>query len=506
MNLGTRALPERGWPVGYAALIERYRLRLPHPPRLAIAAERTHPNAAPPDWVVVRRERRPGNTVAGHIEFALRREGVDLAVLNKLFAAVPAEELAAIVRAAPTGRYTRRLWFLHEWLTGRELDVPDAPKVTAVPAVDPRHQAALAKGTISSRHRVLDNLPGTPAFCPMVRWTERLRLFAAKHLDERARNLMGRIHGDVLARAAAFLLLKDSRSSFIIEGERPPHERTARWAQAIAQAGSHPLSVDELERLQRLLVDDRFVELGLRREGGFVGDHDRLTGQPIPGHVSARPEDLRALVDGLAAYDARAQAGELDPVIAAAVLAFGLVYIHPFVDGNGRIHRWLIHHVLAATGFSPKGVVFPISAAILRGMDRYKEVLESYSDPLLAFIDWRPTDSGNVDVLTETADYYRFFDATAHAEFLYECVEETVERDLPEEVAFLEAYDWFAESVQEITDMPAATVNLLHRFLTQGNGTLSSRARSGEFGKLSEAEVMRVEQLFAEARARHRGP
>jgi hypothetical protein len=340
----------------------------------------------------------------------------------------------------------------------------------------------------------------------MVRWTERLRLFAAKHLDERARNVIGRTHGDVLARAAAFLLLKDSRSSFIIEGERPPHERTARWAQAIAQAGSHPLSVDELERLQRLLVDDRFVELGLRREGGFVGDHDRLTGQPVPGHVSARPEDLRALVDGLAAYDARAQAGELDPVIAAAVLAFGLVYIHPFVDGNGRIHRWLIHHVLAATGFSPKGVVFPISAAILRGVDRYKEVLESYSDPLLAFIDWRPTDSGSVDVLTETADYYRFFDATAHAEFLYECVEETVERDLPEEVAFLEAYDWFAESVQEITDMPAATVNLLHRFLTQGNGTLSRRARSGEFGKLSEAEVMRVEQLFVEAHARHRGP
>ena len=46
------------------------------------------------------------------------------------------------------------------------------------------------------------------------------------------------------------------------------------------------------------------------------------------------------------AFD-RGPAQELDAVIAAAILAFGFVYIHPFEDGNGRIHRYLIHHVLA---------------------------------------------------------------------------------------------------------------------------------------------------------------
>jgi hypothetical protein len=53
---------------------------------------------------------------------------------------------------------------------------------------------------------------------------------------------------------------------------------------------------------------------------------------------------------------------EVDPVVAAAILAFGFVYIHPFEDGNGRIHRYLIHHVLAdgPVGTDPRIQLFTI--------------------------------------------------------------------------------------------------------------------------------------------------
>src|SRR6266446_6499745 len=122
--------------------------------------------------------------------------------------------------------------------------------------------------------------------------------------------------------------------------------RIQRWGRAIGEAGRRPIDLDELLRLQRIVVGDaRFVTLGLRPDGGFVGEHDRDSRMPLPDHISARHEDLPALIDGMAAFD-RGPALKLDPVIAAAVLAFGLVYIHPFVDGNGRIHRYLIHHVL----------------------------------------------------------------------------------------------------------------------------------------------------------------
>jgi hypothetical protein len=155
--------------------------------------------------------------------------------------------------------------------------------------------------------------------------------------------------------------------------------------------------------------------------------------------------------------------------------------------------------VLCSAGYNPPGIVFPISSTIYRRLDEYKRVLESYSRPLLDFIEWRPTADHNVEVLNDTADYYRYFDATRHAEFLYECVQQTVERDLPDEVAYLEAYDKFSSRVAQIVDMPNRTVDLLHRFLSQNKGTLSKRARTQEFKLLTDDEVREIELGYASA-------
>ena len=492
-----RPLPEPAIPTGYAAVLNRFGLPVPLPPRLIAIAERHHPTSTP-SWQLLTPRHQPADTLGAELFFALKWEGVNLGVLAALFQIVAADEIAAIVRATPAGAFARRLWYLYEWLTGRILDVPSpGGRLRFVSLVDPELQVALTKGTPSPRHRVIDNLPGTKAFCPMVRRTPELQAVIAKGLDVRAREIIGRTRKDLVARAAAFLLLSDSKSSFAIEGERPSSARTARWAQAIGEAGVRPISVPELERLQRVVIGDaRFVKLGLRDEGGFVGTHDRETGEPIPDHISARPQDLQDLLRGIIEYDKRSVGGAVDPVATAAAIAFGFVYVHPFVDGNGRLHRWLIHHVLAAAGYNPPGVAFPISAAILRRIDEYRAVLESYSAAVLPFIEWHPAADGNVEVSNETADYYRYFDATAHAEFLYSCVEQTVEHDLPEEVRFLEAFDTFSAEVKEIVEMPDREIERLRGFLDQGSGSLSKRAREKEFGALTDEEVIRVETLY----------
>lgn len=227
----------------------------------------------------------------------------------------------------------------------------------------------------------------------MIRRTERLSAFIAARLADEARRIVGAVHSDLVTRASAFLMLEDSRSSFEIERERPTHDRAARWARAIAEAGTCSLSVAEFERLQRVVVgdDDRFVRLGLRDEGVFVGTHDRRTFAPLPSHIGARPKDLRSLVDGIAAYDVRSHAEGRDAVLSAAACAFGFVFVHPFVDGNGRVQRWLVHHGLASGGFVAAGIVFPISAAILRNLDAYRRVLESTSAAMLPAIECEPT-------------------------------------------------------------------------------------------------------------------
>ncbi len=489
------ALPEKAIPVGYGALIDAYDLKVPLPRTLSAIGER-HKVKTEGGWRLFTPRHAPSADLEGHLTFALKYEGLDLAVLKRLFSALASSDVEAVVRSKPTGVYARRTWFLYEWLMGTRLDFPDAKAGTYVPVVDPDQQWATV-GENSSRHRVRNNLPGTPAFCPLVFRTKTLEEFRAMNLAQKARAVIADVPRDLLARTAAFLLLKDSKSSFAIEGEHPPHDRIQRWGRAIGEAGQRPIDLDELLRLQAIVIGDpRFVQLGLRQEGGFIGEHDRDSRLALPDHISARLQDLPSLIEGMTRFD-RGAAQSLDGVIAAAVLAFGFVYVHPFQDGNGRIHRYLIHHVLAERGFSPAGVVFPVSAAILERIDDYLRTLEDYSKRLLPVIDWEPTQDGNVHVKNDTADFYRFFDATPHAEFLYACVKKTIEEDLPRETAFLSNYDEFRSLIGALIDMPDRTIDLLFRLLRQNNGSLSNRARTKEFAKLTDAEASAVEQAYA---------
>ncbi|SDQ15781.1 Fic family protein [Pseudovibrio sp. Tun.PSC04-5.I4] len=487
-------LPVPATPAGYSALIDAYDLRVPIPRSLCAIGDR-HKMIEKDGWRIFTPRHAPEPTLLGHLTFALKNEGLDLALLKRLFLACEPETIAEMVRSRPTGRYTRRVWFLYEWLLGKKLNLPDVESGAYVDALDTARQFG-GSSTPSPRHRVRDNLPGTPLFCPLIFRNPDLEEFQQAQLQDKAMHAAAAVPKDLLARTAAFLLLKDSKSSFAIEGERPAHDRIQRWGKAIAEAGKSPLNIDEFLRLQRIVIgDDRFVQLGLREEGGFVGMHDRETRMPIPDHISAKPEDLDSLMAGMITF-AQDHAKHIDPVLAAAILAFGFVYVHPFEDGNGRLHRYLIHHVLAQRGFNPPGVVFPVSAVILERIDTYRQVLEDYSARLLDKIDWQPTDNGNLTATNETADFYRFFDATAHAEFLYSCVKRTVEHDLPEEAWFLLNHDHFQRELSHVVDMPARLTDLLFRFLNQNNGKLSHRAKSKEFAALTDVEMLQIEKIY----------
>lgn len=492
-----RPMPSEGFLAGYSALIDRHDLAVPLPHEVAAVSPR-HLRHKADGWVLHPISVMPADNDVSHLVFALKNEGIRLLVLRKVFAVFDPTELASAARAKPTSAYLRRLCHLYEWLSGGCLNVPDATAGAYVDLVDPEQQYVVPHGEKARRFRVLHNLPGTPDFCPLVFRTRKLDALFAKDLGDKARAMVTAAPRDLIARAAAFMMLSDSKASFAIEGENPPRDRVQRWGVTVGRAGTWAFSVEALVQLQRnLIADERFVRLGLRREGGFVGRHDAMA-QPIPEHVSAKADDLPALLGGLVAFADRARAMRYDPVLTAACVAFGFVYIHPFEDGNGRIHRFLMHHVLANRGFTPPEIVFPISAAILGDVIEYKRVLESTSRPLLDWIDWRPTAKGNVAVAGDTADFYRFFDATAQCEFLFDCIERSVDKDLPEELGFLQHRDAFHRRVGAVVDMGERTVDLLLRFLQQNHGTLSKRARAGEFAALDEDEVQQLQSAYRE--------
>jgi hypothetical protein len=203
-----KRLPEQATPAGYAALIDAYGLSVPWP-RTVSAIGARHKITEEGGWRILTPRHAPEPTLEGHLTFALKYEGLDLAVLKRLFVALEPPAIVTLVRAKPTGSYARRVWFVYEWLTGRTLDLPPVDKGSYVLALDPEQQWGI-EGENSPRHRVRNNLPGTPEFCPLVFRTDALDQFASLNLAERARAIAAQVPRDLLARTAAFLLLKDS--------------------------------------------------------------------------------------------------------------------------------------------------------------------------------------------------------------------------------------------------------------------------------------------------------
>lgn len=485
--------------VGLAALVRALSVKAPVRQPSAVSDKHVRGSHRDDDgWRLYDKRYWPGEDLADHLTFAMRHEHLDLLVLKRIFEAAPQADIEAFVRAAPTGMPTRRVWFLYELLTGKTLDIPDTPNVAAVDLLD-TDAYFTGKPKLSKRHRVRDNLLGTKDFAPVIRKTPALVGFTESGLAAKASETVGRTGAHVVSRAANFLLLADSRASFAIEGESPPRNRLERWGRAVAQAGKHLLTVDEIVRLHAVLIEDnRLIHPGLRPDGVFLGERDH-DNNPLPEFIGARPGDLDSLMAGLIAANVRMREDGLDPVLQAAATAFGFVYVHPFQDGNGRLHRCLIHHVLADRKFTPPGMVFPVSSVMLDRIDDYRTILQSHSGPLMEFVDWRPTPDRNVDVLNDTADLYRYYDCTAEAEFLYGCVQRTVEHDLPHEIDYLRRHDEARRSIMETIEMPDRLADDLMLFIRQNGGSLSKKRREREFAALTDAEVARLEAVVREA-------
>ena len=492
-----RKLPEAGVIVGYAALIENLELPVPIPTVITLISDKNKKYTVE-GWHVLTPKHKPEETLYKQLVFALKYEGIHLLFFKKLFEKLETEEVIALLKIEPTGIYSRKIWFLYEWLLNQKLAIPDLTIKKAIPLVDEKLQYAIA-GVSSPRHRIINNLSGTFQFCPLIRKTEKLKNAIESNIGKQKSAYLNQMHKDVLQRASAYLLLKDSKASFTIEGEKPRSNRAARWGNAIGQAGINPLTIDELNRLQQLVIEnDRFTKMGIRKQEGFVGDRDRETGEPIPDHISAKHEDLESLLSGLLSTNEILIQSSLDPVLAATIIAFGFVFIHPFVDGNGRLHRYIIHHILAKMQYSEQGMIFPVSASILSHINDYKRTLESYSHPVLDKIVWKTTLDKNVEILNNTIDYYRYFDATNQAEFLYDCVQDTVVNIIPAEVNYLRKYDEFKRYIDDTYEMPDDMVALLVSFLEQGEGKLSKRAINKEFIALKESEIKDIENTYSQ--------
>lgn len=490
--------PSGTQPIGYARLILEKRLSVLPPFRLSFVA----PGAtrviqeAGQERKVYPPQYDPGQEDTAHLEFAIKHEGVNLEVLAAYFASRGADveaELTQLVRATPTGVFARRLWCLYEWLTGRQLQLPDMTVGNYQPLLDPDEHVTFAGTARFKRQRLVDNLLGDRGFCPMVRRTTSLKGREDGQLAAAVSQLVQSYSEEAIRRAVNYLYTRETRSSFEIENERPDDKRLERYM-ALLRAAPRiaELNEQELVRIQNETVDPRFAEESFRAEQNYVGQTIGL--REKVHYLPPRPEEIRGLMRGWLTTASRLSGSTIDPVVHAALLSFSFVFLHPFSDGNGRMHRLLIHHVLSRRGFTPPELIFPVSAVIVRKAREYDDCLESFSRPVMSLVEYEMDEEGRVTVDEDTSSLYRFPDLTRMTEDLYRWVADTIQTDFRNELDFVVEFQKVRDEIRRIVDLPDRLLHLFVRLAVHNRGRISSAKRS-KFVQLTDAEVAAMEEV-----------
>ncbi len=496
-------LPGQCVPIGYKALVDKYQLQTFSHFRwsyIALRGERRTYKENGQEYHIYRKsyDIRNQNDVLLQIEFALKYDGVNLEILKAIFQYVSLGEVENFVRASPTGKYARCIWFLFEKLTKQKLQLPDVSSGGYCDLLDDKIYFT-AKQSNSRRHRVRDNLLGNTDFCLMVRKTDCLQQYEKANLAFIVENVIKKYGPSIISRAMRFLYTKETMSSYEIERERPDQKKAARFIGLLREAEHlSSLSKEQLIALQKSIVDPRFALNSYRDFQNYVGELSNLYTQKIH-YISPKPEDIEFLMDGLFYAIDRILESSVPAIVAAAAISFAFVFIHPFDDGNGRVHRFLIHYILSRKNFTPKGMIFPVSAVMLNDKAAYDAVLESFSLPLMSRVtDFTLSDEGSLLVHQDSRSYYQYIDMTLIAEYLYSCIKQTIETDFTLELEYLVTYDRLKILTQGIVDMPNNLVDLFIKFTIQNAGKLSPKKRKKYFSMLTDEEVQQLEALVKE--------
>ena len=424
-----------------------------------------------------------------HLLFAIRHEGVNLEVLKALFRRVDEKEMSALVLASPHSIYARRLWFLYEFLTGHELPIPPLKSGNYACVLPPEEYFCLAKDRSwnAKRQRLVCNLPGDAAFCPVVRITPRIQDYLQKDLASRVKEAISSYPVELIYRASDFLYLKETKSSYAIERQTPSQKRTTAFMGILREAGKGPLTKSLLLRLQNAIVDERYAEKDYRNDQVYVGQ-TLAPGRELVHFVGLKPGDLEPFMEAYLKTVERLLGSSCDAVITAAVLSFAFVFIHPFDDGNGRLHRYLMHHILNAMGFCPENVIFPVSALLYKNAKLYDGMLENFSRRLLPHVEYRLADDGSMTVKNETADFYRYIDFTMIVEEFFGAVEQTLQSELLPELDYLVRWEQACSTMRDIVDMPDKKMAQFILFTQQNRGKFP-KGRRNMFPELSDGEI-----------------
>jgi hypothetical protein len=446
----------------------------------------------PPDGsLLVPHKLAPGPSLGQQALFALKHEGVHLALLLSALKRMPPEELAALVQAAPNSVYGRKLGHLWERWHGHQLPGLEGLSVASayVPLFDPE-QYFVGGARRDARWRIEFNGLGELGFCPVVRKTPALMARVQKDVLGQAQAFAAEVGPALLERAMTWAYLSETEGSFAIEGEAPTYDKATLFAALLRRAHEQrPLTEDLLVELQNAAISNPFD-----KAAQFRTEQNRLQ-KDVPGaagvtYVPPAPDLAVALMDGLMRL-ANQRPPTLDALVHAAVVSFAFVFIHPFMDGNGRLSRFLVHHCLGQSGLLPPQFLLPISVAMKKHEADYLKALTAFSKPAreLCQVTWAGDEHYDYAWAADADVWFRCMDLTEAVVFTLDMAESSLDTHMRQEVAFLGLFDHVKRFIDARHDLRGSDLATLIVTAFQNGGTLSNSRRK-RYAERVQPEVL----------------
>jgi len=462
--------------VGYAYLHDALRLKAIAPTRVAMVKPVTRVSMIGDCLAVPQSVAPASDSILEHIFFALKHEGINLGILAQALESVPAEELLQELAKAPNGVFVRKACYLWEGLTHRRLDYEASVNSRFSPLFDPARY--ITGPTVrNTRWRIEFNGLGSLRYCATVERTSELEALLSLDILGRAKTFMATLSAEMMDRAINWAYLHETRDSFAIEREEPSDEKSRRFVQLLRQAhDGRELSEEYLVELQNSTVSNPFDKAALfRHEQNHL--HNGLRGAAGVSYIPPEPDLCRELMGELMSF-ANQSSQKVDPLVAAAVTAFGFVFLHPFMDGNGRLSRFLIHQTLCHSGALENGLLLPVSVAMKHEESSYLAALKDFSQPARDFwnVTWLDADQMAFEFIGHPS-IYRFWDATRCVEFTLQMARRALEVELREETEFLDRYDRIVKAVNQRYDVRGSDLSKLVMMCLDNEGKVSKHRR-----------------------------
>lgn len=433
-----------------------------------------------------------------HLQFALKHEGLQLQAALLALKRMDGAVVGEAFQSSPSSTYLRQIGYLWELANEAVLDGLPAATGAYTSLFDPDK---FITGPVqrNARWRVEFNGLGSPHFCPTVRRTAELQTLLNKNILVRASEFMAGLDKSVLDRAVRWAYLSETQGSYAIENETPTASKAEAFSALLSRAHApQPITEEYLVALQNLTVSNP-MDQAVQFRAGQNWLRNALPGALGVTYLPPPPDLMMSLMDQIMALANSTNSG-IDPLVLGSLVSFGFVFAHPFMDGNGRLSRFLFHKVVCGHGMLPNGLVLPVSVAMKRHEEHYLQVLQTFSRPARAL--WQVTVIDDVRInaeFTGESEIYRYWDATECVTFGLQVASEALDHDLRHESDFLRRFDLAYKAVNDVLDMNNNDLVLLVRACLQNAGKLSNHRHKQLVAKGHPVAVLEQAQQLVTA-------